>query len=58
MHWFIDEELFNKLPELKQDLIMTLLSMRAVYELNKDVWFNMISNGDKIAKLLREKVKG
>lgn len=48
-HWLIDEELFNKFPELKQDLIMTLVSMRAVLDLTKDDWFSIISKNDQIA---------
>lgn len=42
-HWLINEKLLDDRPELKKDLVNTLISMRAVLNLKSDV---MIPNKD------------
>lgn len=47
--WLIDEKLLDKNPELKKDLINTLISMRAVLNIHEEPFMKAMTNNDKVA---------
>lgn len=49
-HWMHDEELFNKHPKLKRDLINVLIGMKAVIDLDKDIFIKSRTEGNKVAR--------
>ncbi len=49
MSWMNDEELLNARPELKQDLIMTMVGMRAVLNLDEDVFLRAMMKRDRLS---------
>lgn len=48
--WMDNEELFNRHPELQKDLINTMIGMRAVLDLEKDIFVASQIQNDKLSR--------